>query len=194
MRHGRVLLAFALLLAACGRDPLEDPDGGANGGNGAGAAGGSFAAGGSGGSAMSPFLTSAYCKREIDRLNVCGLPVDLGRCQRDSACYGKLFRKEAQAGVVDCLTSRACGANDDACFAQGAAPFIKAPAFVRFRDACSAKVLGCGGTASAVRDNCADVLALASDEFLETLQPCLRTSCDAVSSCLTKSLQGAGCL
>ena len=186
-----VLAATLLAATACGRDPLERLDGGASRLDGGGAAG-----------AMdapvvvtppTPFASGSYCTREADRRARCGLEPNGGQCQRDSACYGKVFRREAQVGLADCLTTRPCAMNDDTCFAAAAAPFVKTPAFQHYRDVCSAKVLACGGTAGEVKDRCSDVLAIASDDFLADLLTCFTAGRGGLSACQSAKLNAAGC-
>jgi hypothetical protein len=201
MSRPRLMLALVLVsLGACGRDPLESGDGGTAsggrvGGGGIPGSGGIAGGGGSGGAVVSstPFTTGAYCQRESDWRLRCKLEPDGGRCPIDAACYAKIFRREAQAGLADCLATRACTDNDDGCFAKAAAPYVKAAAFLRVRDACTNKVLVCGGTAGDVRDSCPDQLALASDEFIDSLQPCVAGPCNTLQACLTKVLGASGC-
>ena len=189
MRPRPLLALLFVLLGACGRDPLDYGDGGV--GAGGGGRGGATGAGGSAGSAPAApqFLSGAYCQRDANRRANCNLQPDTD-CQQLATCYGRLFRAEAQDAVAICLSTRKCNDNDDACFDQGAAPYLKTAAFLRFREACSKKILSCGGSANDVRENCPDVLAIATDDLLASLLSCTTVGCASVQECVSRV---AGC-
>lgn len=114
-------------------------------------------------------------------------------CRTDAACLIAVARPDVAAAIPACLSGRACGMSDDACYTAAGAGITPSAAATSFQTACLTKHTACGAGPSFPDDRCfVDILA---DAVMGELVTCLDSACAATGDCLTGVLnaRAPGC-
>jgi hypothetical protein len=133
-----------------------------------------------------------YCTQESARETACG-GTPKASCADDGACLVGVLR----AGVIDsltsCLLARACGANDDACYAQAAAPHQSEPEVSDYTATCIAKHDACAQAGASFSDDFCANAGLFRSDVLDELRTCVLGDCTTIRGCTDAVGASHGC-
>jgi len=163
-------LIIVLTLAGCGDDDDSASDGGGSGA-----------------------LWERYCHAEATRQAQCGQTHDLQSCLDDRACIDGVYRPDVIDPLTRCLSERACGQGDDACFSRAAARHQSDPAVAAYQSACLQRRSECELSSQSFSDDYCFDTGLALPAVQDELAQCLSRPCDQIEDCLGGVMEARGC-